>query len=102
MSDVHGHSLRPYVLVLLALLTLTALTVLAATIHLHEPWSDVVALAIAIAKASLVVVFFMHLKGSTSLVKIAAVGGFFWLLLFFAFVLSDVLTRTYAFVAPAG
>ena len=56
------------------------------------PWL-VVALAIALAKASLVVLFFMHVKGSTSLIKMAAVGGFFWLLIFGAFILADVLTR---------
>ncbi len=38
-------------------------------------------------------IFFMHVKGSTSMIKMAAVGGFFWLLIFGAFVLADVLTR---------
>lgn len=39
------------------------------------------------------VTFFMHVKGSTSMIKICAAGGFFWLLIFGAFVLADVLTR---------
>ena len=52
-----------------------------------------VAFAIAATKASLVVLFFMHVKGSTSMIKMSAVGGFFWLLIFGAFVLADVLTR---------
>ncbi len=51
------------------------------------------ALVIALAKATLVVMFFMHVKGSTPLIKLAAAGGFFWLLIFFAFMLSDYMER---------
>ena len=90
----HSSSLKPYVLVLVSLLALTALTVLAAEIDFGHPWSDAVALAIALAKASLVVLFFMHVKGSTPLIKLAAAAGFFWMLIFFAFILSDILERT--------
>lgn len=93
MSE-HGSSLKPYVLVLLALLVLTLLTVGAAYVDFGHPWSDLVALSIALAKASLVVVFFMHVKGSTTLIKIAAAGGFFWMLIFLTLILSDILTRT--------
>ncbi len=92
MSE-HHHSLKPYFFVLVGLLILTWITYGAALVHMGHPWSDVVALAIAVSKATLVVTFFMHVKGSTSLIKMAAVGGFFWLLIFFAFVLADVLTR---------
>ena len=93
MSE-HEHSLMPYVWVLLALFALTGLTVGAALIDFGHPWSDVVALVIALAKAMLVVTFFMHVKGSTPLIKLAAAGGFFWLLIFFAFMLSDYLERS--------
>ncbi|HEX9735856.1 MAG TPA: cytochrome C oxidase subunit IV family protein [Thermoanaerobaculia bacterium] len=93
MSE-HSSSLMPYVLVLVGLLALTALTVLVALVDFGHPWSDAVALAIALSKASLVVLFFMHVKGSTPLIKLAAAGGFFWMLIFFAFILSDVLERT--------
>ncbi len=91
-SEQH-HSLKPYALALAALLVLTWVTYGAALVDMGHPWSDLVALAIAVTKASLVVTFFMHVKGSTSLIKMAAVGGLFWLLVFFAFVLADVLTR---------
>ena len=93
MSESHDHSLKPYAFVLAALLVLTWVTYGAALVHMGHPWSDLVALAIAVTKASLVVVFFMHVKGSSPLIKMSAVGGFFWLIIFFAFVLSDVLTR---------
>ena len=93
-GDNHSdHSLRPYALVLAALLALTWITYGAALIDFGHPWSDLVALAIAITKATLVVAFFMHVKGSTSMIKMSAVGGFFWLIIFFAFILADVLTR---------
>ncbi len=92
MSE-HHHNLKPYAFVLGALLILTWVTYGAALVHMGHPWSDLVALAIAMTKASLVVLFFMHVKGSTSLIKISAVGGFFWLLIFGAFILADVLTR---------
>ncbi len=93
MSDDHHHSLKPYAFVLGALLILTWVTYGAALVHMGTPWADLVAFAIAMTKASLVVLFFMHVKGSTSLIKISAVGGFFWLLIFGAFILADVLTR---------
>ena len=92
MSE-HGHSLKPYAIGLGALLILTWVTYGAALVDMGHPWSDLVALLIAVTKASLVVTFFMHVKGSTPLIKMSAVGGFFWLVIFFAFVLSDVLTR---------
>ncbi len=93
MSDHDNHSLKPYILVLGALLLLTWVTSGAALVDMGHPWSDVVALLSAVCKASLVGTFFMHVKGSTSMIKMAAAGGLFWLLIFGAFVLSDVLTR---------
>ena len=93
MSERPGHLLNPYLFVLLALLVLTVATYGAALIDFGHPWSDLTALAIAVFKASLVVTFFMHVRGSTSLIKIAAVGGFFWMLVFFALILTDYVTR---------
>lgn len=93
MSDDHNHSFTPYIIILVALLGLTGLTVGVAFIDFGKPWSDIVALAIAVTKATLVVSFFMHVKGSSPVIKISAIGGFFWLLIFFAIILTDVLTR---------
>ena len=97
-SSEHSHSLMPYIWVLIALLILTAVTVVAANIDFGHPWSDLVALGIAMFKASLVVIFFMHVKGSSKLVKLTAAGGFFWMLIFFAFVLADTMTRGFTWV----
>ena len=97
MSDRPGHIVNPYLFVLLALLALTGVTYGAALVDFGHPWSDIVALAIAMFKATLVIVFFMHVRGSTSLIKIAAVSGFFWMAIFFAIILTDYLTRVFVY-----
>ena len=51
------------------------------------------ALAIAVVKASLVVLFFMHLKYAPRLTKVAVVAGLYWLMILLALTLSDYLTR---------
>lgn len=93
MSAGHDHSLKPYVLVLLCLFVLTVVTVLVAYVDFGHPWSDLIALGIALTKASLVVMFFMHVKESTPLVKLAAAGGFFWMIIFFLLILTDYNSR---------
>jgi cytochrome c oxidase subunit IV len=53
----------------------------------------IVALAIAIAKALLVALFFMHIKGSSRLLHLAATVGVIWLLILLVLTLGDYLTR---------
>jgi cytochrome c oxidase subunit IV len=53
----------------------------------------IVALAIAITKALLVVLFFMHIKGSSRLLHLAATVGVIWLLIMLALTLGDYFTR---------
>lgn len=100
MADHHDdHSITPYVMILGALLVLTGVTVGVAFIDFGKPWSDIVALAIALTKASLVVTFFMHVKGSSPLIKLSALGGFFWLFIFFAIILTDYMSRGFQFTS---
>lgn len=94
MSD-HDHSLKPYLLVLTALFVLTALTVLAANFDFGGSINDLVALAIALVKASLVVTVFMHVRGATRVIKLAAAGGFIWLAIFFVIIFCDYMTRAF-------
>ena len=66
MSDTHSHDIskhiRTYVLVFLALLVGTVITVTMDFVHLPSvPMTIAIALFIAIVKASLVAGFFMHL-----------------------------------------
>ncbi len=53
----------------------------------------VVALAISVAKMILIVLFFMHLKGSSRLLHLAALTGVLWLFLMFVLTLGDYLSR---------
>ncbi len=76
----------------IALLILLALTAIAARFDLG-PWNVVIAFAIALAKAALVVTFFMELKISPRLLWIFAGAGFFWLAILAVAVWIDVMTR---------
>ena len=64
----HPVEVRSYLFVFAALLALTVITVTVASLKLAIAAAVVIALAIAITKASLVAVFFMHLKGERPMV----------------------------------
>ena len=57
------------------------------------PLNTVVALTIAVFKATLVVLFFMHVKYSTRLTWVVVVGSVFWLGILLALTIGDYLTR---------
>jgi cytochrome c oxidase subunit 4 len=59
------------------------------------PFNLVVALTISISKALLVALVFMHIKGSSRLLHLAATAGVIWLLILFTFTLSDYFTRNW-------
>ncbi len=85
-------SLGTYRTVFTALIVLTAVTVTVAFIDLGA-LNNVVALGIACLKATLVLVYFMHLRYSSMLTWVAvATGGVFFVLLV-AFTMSDAITR---------
>lgn len=90
--SVHVASKTTYFLIFAALMVLTALTVWVAFFDLGA-WSNIVAMAIATVKATLVVLFFMHVYHGTRLTKLVVVAGFFWLLILFTFTLNDYWTR---------
>ncbi len=52
-----------------------------------------VAMAIATAKAYLIVMYFMHVRYSHRLTAIVAVSAFFWLAIMLALTLNDYLAR---------
>ena len=81
-----------YYLVFLALMVGTALTVGAAFVDMGA-LNNVVMLGIAITKATLVVLFFMHVRWGTRLTWVVAASGFFWLLILFGLTMQDYLTR---------
>ncbi|HLN93555.1 MAG TPA: cytochrome C oxidase subunit IV family protein [Thermoanaerobaculia bacterium] len=81
-----------YFAVFAALIVLTATTTAVSFADLG-PWNTVVALGIAFLKATLVVLFFMHVKYSPRLTQITIAGGLFWLVILLALTLSDFMTR---------
>src|SRR5215470_2055405 len=92
MSE-HIVPVRIYVIIFLALLFGTALTVVAA--FLDFPWklNTIVALTIATAKATLVVLYFMHVRYSMRLVWVIVASALFWLAILFALTFGDYWTR---------
>lgn len=89
-----------YVMVFIGLMLGTGLTTAVAYIDLGK-WNTVVALAIAVCKMLLVVLFFMHVKYIRSLSRIVIIAAFFWLGIMIALSLSDELTRRWE-MNPAG
>jgi cytochrome c oxidase subunit 4 len=71
---------------------LTATTTAVSFVDLG-PWNTVVALAIAFFKATLVVLFFMHVKYSPRLTQVTVGGGLLWLAILILITLSDFMTR---------
>ena len=92
MAEPHIVPKSTYYTIFALLMLGTAITVAAAYLDLG-PLNTVVALAIACTKATLVVLFFMHLRWGTRLTMLVAVSGFFWLLIMFSITMSDYLTR---------
>jgi cytochrome c oxidase subunit 4 len=83
-----------YFAVFFALVILTWVTTFVATVDLGR-WNIFVALAIAVCKASLVVLFFMHVWYSTRLTKMIVVASIFWLILLLFLTMADIWTRTW-------
>lgn len=83
---------RVYVTIFLILITLTITTVAVSKIELGE-YNFIVALTIAVIKAVLVILFFMHVKQSSSMTKLFVGAGFFWMAILLVFILSDYLSR---------
>jgi cytochrome c oxidase subunit IV len=81
-----------YVAVFVALLFLTGLTTAVAFVDLGS-MNTVVALAIAVAKMLLVILFFMHVKYSPSLTRLVVVAAFFWFGILVSLTLADELSR---------
>jgi cytochrome c oxidase subunit IV len=95
LSTAPGHHVAPvsmYLAVFGALILGTFLTVLVASYDLGA-LNNIVMLALAITKALLVVLFFMHVRWSSRLTWVVAASGFFWLLILFTLTMSDYMSR---------
>jgi len=85
---------RVYFLVFFALIVLTWVTTYISTVDLGK-WNIFVALAIAVFKASIVALFFMHVYYSTRLTKMIVLCSVFWLILLLFITMTDIWTRTW-------
>jgi cytochrome c oxidase subunit 4 len=77
-----------------ALMVLTGITVWVSGLDLGL-LNTPVALLIAVTKATLVVLYFMHVRYSTRLTWVVVVSGIFWLAILFVLTMSDYLSRTW-------
>jgi cytochrome c oxidase subunit IV len=108
-DTTHEHPDNPikyYIGVFLLLMVMTVLTVLVAKYDLEGMFKDtpvikhvsgvlnaLVALTIAVIKATAVILIFMHVRWSSRLTQVIVVGAVFWLLIMLSFTISDYFTR---------
>lgn len=90
--NTHVVPMKIYIGIFLALLVGTGVTVAAAYVDMG-PLNTVVALSIAVVKALLVILYFMHVRYSSKLTWVFVAAGFFWFLILIAFTFADYDTR---------
>ena len=101
MSE-HIVSRTVYFAIFGALMVLTAVTVVAAQFDFgNEAVNTAIALAIAVTKAVLVILYFMHVRYSPRLTWVVIASGFLWLFIMIALTMSDYLTRGWS-TLPGG
>lgn len=109
-DTTHGHPENPiiyYIGVFVLLMAMTLLTYIVALYDLEKLAANVpvlkhvsgvlnalVALTIAVIKATAVVLIFMHVRWSSRLTQVIAVSAVFWLLIMLSFTVSDYFTRS--------
>ena len=101
-EEHHGPTVKMYFAIFFALAILTVVTVFAARfdfapmlgVSMGGFVNNAIALGIAFTKATLVVLFFMHVKYENKLVGLAVVSSVIWLGFLILITISDYLTRT--------
>jgi cytochrome c oxidase subunit 4 len=86
---------RVYIAIFFALLVGTILTAWVAFFNFPGPLNAIVALTIACVKATLVVLFFMHVRYSSRLIWLVIASALFWLAIMFALTISDYSSRSW-------
>jgi len=94
----HIVSRKIYFAIFAALVVLTVVTWSVAKIDLGR-MNAVVALTIAVIKATLVVLYFMHVRYSSRLTWVFVAAGFFWLAIMVVLTLGDYMTRGWLTIA---
>lgn len=91
-DHAHAGHVRTLVTIYLVLMALLGATVGVAFINLGEA-NIIIAMSIALLKAALVVLIFMHVLQGGKLVWIFAASGFVWLAIMLVLTFNDYLTR---------
>ena len=92
---MNGHHILPfklYATVFAVLLVLTAATVWVAQFDFGA-LNTFIAMAVATVKATLVGLYFMHLKYDDKANAVCVLAGVFFLIIMFAFIAIDIYTR---------
>jgi cytochrome c oxidase subunit 4 len=92
MSE-HIVPVKVYLVIFLSLMAGTALTIWAGLQDFPGPLNVVIALTIAVIKATLVVLYFMHVRYSSRLIWVIFASALFWMGILFALTFSDYWTR---------
>lgn len=91
-SDSLAQERRTYLLVAGALFVLLGLTIGSSYMH-FGPLNIVITLAIAGAKAGLIILYFMHVRHSVPLVRLTAFAGLLWLVVLIGLTIADYQSR---------
>jgi cytochrome c oxidase subunit 4 len=94
----HQSSLVSYFAVFATLMLLTVLTVWISRVDLGA-MNTAVAMAVAVIKATVVILWFMHVIHSPRLTWIVVICSFLWLAVLFVLLFSDYLTRHWSYYA---
>jgi cytochrome c oxidase subunit IV len=95
-SEHHLVPLKYYFGVFGLLMVLTALTVFVAQFDLEKVWGPlniIVAMTIAVIKATAVVMIFMHVRWSSKLTQLIIISGIFWLVILLVLTYTDYSVR---------
>jgi cytochrome c oxidase subunit 4 len=93
-AEHHIVTPKQYAMVFGALLIGTLITVVAADIDLGV-FNPIIALGIACTKAVIVILFFMHVKYQSNLVKMTVGAGFFTFIVLITMTLTDYMSRAW-------
>lgn len=99
-DEHHIVPVRSYLMVFGALVVLTAATIIAATVDLGGVYNEVVAVGIAVVKATLVLLFFMHVRYSTPMMRIVVSVGFVFFGIMVLFTMGDFASRDWKSTPP--
>jgi cytochrome c oxidase subunit 4 len=89
------HPVRLYVATFVALIVLLSLTIAAAFIDIGRHWNNAIGVGIPCIKATLIVLFFMHVKYQPWVTRLFAVAGFLWLGIMLTLTMSEYVTRNH-------